>query len=246
MSPNLARRTKMQGRPALLRTFTVANHQFTQWCWLVPVLRNPIQNPSFSITPSSKKQRTWNTGSRTEKQQPPVSDQYCASEAYKLTYQVGWSKTLFWMGRYARTVQKSASVLLRTFSKMNGVDPLPRKKVDGRYWKWISSNRLCRFITNANEKLITEPWDRISPHNCADGRRSWLTIKIYTCKPSTKHCGEHKRNALCLILAYYELRDSISHWDLRSSIYQRLTVQGARRSIDSLAQTCLAPLSPAW
>ncbi|WP_339721995.1 circularly permuted type 2 ATP-grasp protein [Marinomonas primoryensis] len=228
---------KMQGRPTLLRTFTVANP--TSYAVMPGGLSRVEESNTKTIVSnnaSSKSKDTWILAAEPEKQTAPVSDQILLQdEALQANLPSRVVENLFWMGRYAERAEISIRLLRTVFKQMNGVDPLPEESRRTLLEMASTQTGCLPGFIKANEKLLANPEIELASI-IADGRRAG---SIKSNLQAMLNCGEQVKEMLSADtrIIINELRDHIHELD---RAYTNGLPSAPEESLDSLVTSLLA------
>ncbi|AWY02342.1 hypothetical protein A8139_06975 [Marinomonas primoryensis] len=228
---------KMQGRPTLLRTFTVANQ--TSYAVMPGGLSRVEESNTKTIVSnnsSSKSKDTWILAAEPEKQTAPVSDQILLQdEALQANLPSRVVENLFWMGRYAERAEISIRLLRTVFKQMNGVDPLPEESRRTLLEMASTQTGCLPGFIKANEKLLANPEIELASI-IADGRRAG---SIKSNLQAMLNCGEQVKEMLSADtrIIINELRDHIHELD---RAYTNGLPSAPEESLDSLVTSLLA------
>lgn len=120
--------TRLESRPAILRTFAVAGE--ASYTVLPGGLTRVGQSPRdrfISMQSGCPSKDTWVTASEPERDAPllPAGDmQSGGSESQLLSLPSRAIENLFWMGRYSERAEASLRILRTTFMLLNGEEPI--------------------------------------------------------------------------------------------------------------------------
>jgi len=228
---------KMQGRPSLLRAFTLASpSNYT----VMPggLSRAEISNMEtiVSNTLSSKSKDTWVLAAEPEKQTTAVNDQILLQdEALQANLPSRVIENLFWMGRYAERAEISMRLLRTIFKQMNGIDPLPEESRRILLEMASTQTGCLPGFMKANEKLLANPEDELAAI-IADGSRAG---SVKSNLQAMLNCGEQVKEMLSADtrIIINELRDHIHELD---RAYTNGLPPAPEESLDSLVTSLLA------
>lgn len=119
--------TKIQSRPSIFRSFTVANE--STYVVMSGGLTRVGLSPEDTVVTNqagSQSKDTWILASEPEKQLSLIENSAVISE---LSQQPNLPsrvvENLFWMGRYAERAESTIRLIRTVFMQLNGIDPLP-------------------------------------------------------------------------------------------------------------------------
>ncbi len=228
---------KLNPRPSLLRTFSVADEDsYSIMKGGLSRVGSQGEDTIVSNLSQSKSKDTWVLAKEAEQKVSVLSDQVLLQdEALQTNLPSRVVENLFWMGRYAERAEISMRLLRTVFKQMNGVDPLPMESQKILLEMTSEQTGCLPGFIEAEQELLDNPEEELVSI-ITDGTRPG---SIKSNLQAMLGCSEQVKEMLSADtrIIINELRDHIQALD---EAYQDGLPDAPEESLDSLVTSLLA------
>ncbi|MDF0533481.1 circularly permuted type 2 ATP-grasp protein [Shewanella sp. A32] len=226
---------QLDGRPGILRTFTVAGKD--GYSVMPGGLSRVAESTSEVIVTKlsgSRSKDTWILSDRPESVEQSTVAAFPRDEAQVTNLPSRVIENLFWFGRYAERAEISLRLMRTIFKQLNGVEPLPSETRD-LLLQAMSQVTGCLPGFTDSEELLENPNDELAALVIDHERTGSIKANLQ----AMLACGEQVKEMLSADtrIILNELRDHIHEVD---RTYKHGLPSVPEESLDSLVTTLLA------